>query len=180
MIYRFRLISDELDSFARSIEIHDMATFLELHNAIQDSVGYDKSQLASFYISDDGWERHEQITLLDMGGEDNTVMMGDAILKDYLSGLEEKLVYVFDFFSNRAFYVTLAEIKEPSENVEYPFLANAIGEPPAQFAFNADDLSEEIPSERDARFSGKHDDFDDFDDYGDDNFENLDDYADRY
>jgi len=179
MIYRFRLISDELEDFARSVELQDSATFLELHNAIQDSVGFDKSQLASFYISDSEWDRHEQITLLDMGGEGDTIMMGDAVVTDFLVSEEDKLVYVFDFFSDRAFYVTLVEIKEPAENVEYPFLANAIGEPPAQFAFNADDLSDEIPSDGDSSFNGGSGDYDDFDDLDGDNFESLDDYTDR-
>ena len=40
MIYKFRLLSDEVDNFRRDIEIDSEATFLELHNAILESVKY--------------------------------------------------------------------------------------------------------------------------------------------
>ena len=44
MIYKFRLVSDEADNFKREISIDADATFLDLRNAICDSVGYDMNQ----------------------------------------------------------------------------------------------------------------------------------------
>ena len=48
MVYKFLILSDEVDHFAREIEIDSEATFLELNDAILESVGYTKDQLTSF------------------------------------------------------------------------------------------------------------------------------------
>ena len=52
MIYNFRIVSDEVDNFKREIQIDADATFLDLRNAICDSVGYDKTQFSSFFMCD--------------------------------------------------------------------------------------------------------------------------------
>ena len=51
MVYRFTIISDEVDNFRREIQIDSEATFLDLHNAILKSVGYPNDQMTSFFIS---------------------------------------------------------------------------------------------------------------------------------
>ena len=53
MIYNFRIVSDEVDNFKREIQIDADATFLDLRNAICDSVGYDKTQFSSFFMCDE-------------------------------------------------------------------------------------------------------------------------------
>ena len=55
MIYKFRIVSDEVDNFKREIAIDADATFLSLRNAICDCVGYDKGQMNSFFLCDNGW-----------------------------------------------------------------------------------------------------------------------------
>ena len=43
MIFNFRIVSDEVDNFRREIQIDADATFLDLKNAICESVAYDKN-----------------------------------------------------------------------------------------------------------------------------------------
>ena len=57
MIYRFTIISDEVDDFVREIQIDPEATFYDFHEAILKSVGYANDQMTSFFICDDDWER---------------------------------------------------------------------------------------------------------------------------
>ena len=63
MIYKFRIVSDEVDNFKREICIDSDASFLELHDAILDSVGFSKDQMTSFFICDDDWEKMSRIIL---------------------------------------------------------------------------------------------------------------------
>ena len=65
MVYRFTIISDEVDNFRREIQIDSDATFLDFHNAILKSVGYPNDQMTSFFICDDNWEKETEITLED-------------------------------------------------------------------------------------------------------------------
>ena len=62
MIYKFRIVSDEVDNFKREICIDSDASFLELHDAILDSVGFSKDQMTSFFICDDDWEKKTEIS----------------------------------------------------------------------------------------------------------------------
>ena len=66
MVYRFLLLSDEVEDFKREIQIDSEATFLDLHNAILDSVGYTKDQMTSFFICEDDWSKTTEITLMEM------------------------------------------------------------------------------------------------------------------
>lgn len=56
MVYKFVIISDEVDDFFREIQIDSEATFLDLHNAILKSVGYPDDQMTSFFLCEDNWE----------------------------------------------------------------------------------------------------------------------------
>ena len=52
MIYKFRLLSDEVEDFRRDIEIDSDATFHELHKAILEATGYNDDQMTSFFLCD--------------------------------------------------------------------------------------------------------------------------------
>ena len=59
MVYKFKLVSDEVSNFSREIEIDSNSTFLQLRNAILDSVGYSKDDIDSFFLCDDEWQLQE-------------------------------------------------------------------------------------------------------------------------
>lgn len=61
MIYRFTLISDEVDDFIREIKIDSEATFFDLHEAILKAAGYKDDQMTSFFICDDDWEKDQEM-----------------------------------------------------------------------------------------------------------------------
>ena len=63
MIYKFILVSDEEPDFMREISISSEAKFLELHEAILDSVNYDGGAITSFFICNDDWEKNKKSLL---------------------------------------------------------------------------------------------------------------------
>ena len=63
MIFNFRIVSDEAENFKREIQIDADATFLDLKNAICDSVAFDKNQMCSFFMCDDRWEKRKKSRL---------------------------------------------------------------------------------------------------------------------
>ncbi len=163
MIYRFRIILDndtEEDIF-RDIEIRESDTLEDLHNVITQSFGFDGSEMASFYVSDDEWNQGEEICLFDMsGGVDSVRMMNETLISDVVFELQPKLIYVYDFLSMWTFLVELAEIVEVVEGTDYPNLMFVHGQVP-----------DEAP---DKMFEAESDDFDsefedgiDVDDYDD-------------
>ena len=87
MIYRFTLISDEVDDFIREIQIDPEATFYDFHEAILKSAGYTNDQMTSFFICDDDWEKEKEVTLEEM--DDNPEMDSWVMKETQVSELVE-------------------------------------------------------------------------------------------
>ena len=113
MIYKFRLLSDEVEDFRRDIEIDSDATFIELHNAILQSVNYPDDQMTSFFICNDRWIKEIEITREDMGSmsEEDNYIMADTVIGDLDEEENQKLLYVFDPLGDRVFYMELSKIE---------------------------------------------------------------------
>lgn len=112
MVYRFTIISDEVDDFIREIQIDSEATFYELHEAILKAAKYNNDQMTSFFICDDDWEKEQEITLEDMGGssEEDSYIMRETRLSELLEDEKQKMLYVFDPLTERVFFIELSEI----------------------------------------------------------------------
>lgn len=144
MIYKFRLVSDEVDNFKREIEIDADSTFLALRNIICDSVKYERPPMCSFFVCDDGWEKGQEITLEDMGTDtsEDVYLMADTPLSDFVEDEGQRLIFVFDYLTDRAFFLELKE-STPGEYLSEPFCSLAKGNPPAQHV-DLDMFDEEI------------------------------------
>lgn len=138
MIYLFRIISDENPDFFRDLVADSSDTFLEFHQTLQKELGYDPTQLASFFITNHQWEKQQEITLIDMMPDAgvSTFTMDQVCLGEHISDLNQRLIYVFDFFSNRAFFIELIETAEETSSKNTPFIGHSKGEPPPQLALD--------------------------------------------
>ena len=133
MVFRFRLIGPDDNPFYRDFELLENQTFLDFHNAIRDELGYDKNHLASFFLADDNWERGLEINLFDMAEDSFTPVTGmDIKLNELIGGKNHRLLYVFDFFSDRAFYLELNMVIPPGNDKDYPCCVSGSGTPPQQ------------------------------------------------
>jgi len=133
MVYRFVVLSDEDEAFIREFEFLDSQNLLDFHNALQEELEFDRSQIASFYMATDNWEKEEEFTLFDMGAGSST--MENAVLEDIIFRKNQKLLYVFDFFNDRALFIEyVGEVKE-EDGREYPACTASKGLPPKQVTF---------------------------------------------
>jgi len=148
MIYRFRIILDidSKDDVFRDLEIRETSTLEDLHNIITQSFGFDGSEMASFYRSDDEWNQGEEISLFDMSEGMNSVkLMSETIIDDVVNEVNTKLIYVYDFLSMWTFLVELAEIVEEAEGTDYPNLMFVHGQIPNEApekTFEAENLDD--------------------------------------
>ena len=166
MIYKFRLLSDEVENFRRDIEIDSEATFLELHNAILESVNYPDDQMTSFFICTDQWIKEAEITREDMGGmsEEENYSMAETVIGDLVEDEKQKLMYVFDPLADRVFFMELSKI-EFGKDLEKAVCIKATGEAPAQ-TLNFDEL---MSKSNNAAIASDDDDFNE-DFYGSDGY----------
>ena len=158
MIYRFTLISDESDDFVREIQIDPDATFYDFHKAILQSVDYKDNQMTSFFICDEGWEKEKEITLEEMNDdpEVDSWIMKDTVLSDLVEDEHQKLIYVFDYMTERCFFMEMKEIITGKTLLD-PLCQRKEGKAPKQFVDidqfkpvitpTASDLDDEIGEE---------------------------------
>ena len=134
MVYKFKLVSDEVSNFSREYEIDSSATFLQLRNAILDSVGYSKDDFNSFFLCDDDWQKNEEITLEDMGSssDQDIWVMGDTPLNELIEEDGQKLIFVFDYMTERSFFMEMKE-SFPGRSLSDPICTLKRGNAPAQY-----------------------------------------------
>lgn len=175
MIYKFRIISDESKEFARELLIDSDQTYLDFHHCLQENLSYDPAQLSSFFITNALWEKQLQITLIDMMDDEggNCITMDQRKIGQDLDKKGDRMLYVYDFFSERSFFIELTDMMDIDESKALPKVIFAHGDPPPQINLGLDDLtiSEDDFSEGDEDFPGEE--FDDDIDYMDtDDFPN--------
>ncbi len=148
IIFKFRMLSDENDHFVRDYELSSEMTLLELHNFLLESLEYEPC-IASFYTADQKWERLAEFTAEDMGADpiddDNipTIPMEGVKLSEILTHIHDRLIYLFDMFGNRAYYMELVEASQVPSGENYPREVFAHATAPDQYdpSENVEDAS---------------------------------------
>ena len=163
------MVSDEEPDFMREISISSEAKFLELHEAILDSVNYDGGAITSFFICNDDWEKEQEITLIEMDTDSDvdSYVMSDTTISDLVTDEHQKLLYVFDFLSDRAFFIELKEML-PGQDIDAAECTASLGDAPIQYKLEDDieDIFEHKAKGKKAASS----EFDDESFYGDEGF----------
>lgn len=134
MIYKFRIVSDEVDNFKLEIAIDSDDTFLRLRNAILEAVGYSKDQMDSFFICGDDWSKEKEITLaeMDTDSDEDAWIMEDTQLSELIEEEGQKLIYVFDYMTERCFFMEMKEIVTGKTLLD-PLCQRKEGKAPEQF-----------------------------------------------
>lgn len=142
MVYKFRLLSHEIKDFVRDIEIKGNQTFFDFHKAIQDDLNYDSSQIASFFLTNQLWEKEQEFILFDMSDVPNAALiaMDRARLRDYIKDPKQRLIYIFDIFNERGVFIELVDTQEEVRYSDYPAVVFSKGAAPQQILFGNRDF----------------------------------------
>ena len=170
---KFRVLLDSKDQekVFRDILINDSDNFEEFYKAIITAFRFEGDQMASFYISNDEWDKGHEISLMDMSYDDDSIdavpsVMKNAILKDFIAEPDQKIILVYDFLRMWIFLAELVGYTQDSP--EEPQVLLAMGMAPAE-----DSRITELDEDEDfsGEFAGGEDDDDDDDDLGFNDYE---------
>ena len=169
MIYKLRLILDTKEDVIREIAVNQSDSLEDLHNTIVNAFGFDGTEMASFYMTDDNWNQGAEIPLFDMSENSDAVTMQHFIISDVIDTEKTKLIYVYDFFSMWSFFVELVDIIEDHNEYELPALLFTLGVIPSEAP-----EKEFVSEKNEDRQSPTTDEVDiDFDEFDFDNFDEL-------
>jgi len=135
-ILKFRVFFEEDDSIYRDVAIRHSQTFFELHEAILKSFDFDSKHKATFYRSNDNWQRGKEITL---DFYDKEYKAPPLIMKETTVGSEirvpgQKFIYNYDFNKNWNFLIELINVtKDENPKLSYPATVRTEGIAPSQY-----------------------------------------------
>lgn len=135
-ILRFRIYFEEDDSVYRDVAIRHTQSFFELHEAILKAFEFDNKHAATFYRSNDNWQRGREISLdtYDKTYKAAPLMMRDTVIGSEIRDPNQKFIYVYDFNKNWTFLVELINVsKEENPKLTYPAVVRKEGIPPSQY-----------------------------------------------
>lgn len=178
--YKFRVLIEGNQTIFRDIEINSHQTFEEFHCCILTAFGFDNKQMASFYLSDYDWNKGKEISLFDMGidDEDEKLIMNQTTIKEGINCVGCHLLYTYDFLNMWNFFIELLEISVKEKKGDFPKLVHSEGEAPKQNAKNNVLSDEDIMNEI-LKLDGLDDEsIENNNSFEDDIFEGFDDFED--
>lgn len=135
-ILKFRIYYEEDESIYRDIVIRHTQSFFDLHETILKSYEFDSKHKATFFRSNDHWQRGREISLekYDKEYKVQPLLMIDTTIGSEIKDPNQKFIYLYDFNKNWTFLVELINVsKEESSRINYPSSVRAEGIAPSQY-----------------------------------------------
>jgi hypothetical protein len=135
-ILKFRAYYEEDDSVYRDIVVKHTQNFQDLHYAILKAYEFDNKHKATFYRSNDNWQRGREISLEKYEKEYRAepLIMEQTTIGSEIKDTNQKFVYVYDFEKNWTFLVELINVsKEENPKLIYPATTRTEGIGPQQY-----------------------------------------------
>jgi Plasmid pRiA4b ORF-3-like protein len=135
-ILKFRVYYEEDDSIYRDVVIRHSQSFLQLHQAILKAYEFDSKHQATFYRSNDHWQRGKEITFAkyDKPYKVEPLLMEATTIGSEIKDPNQKFVYVYDFIKNWSFWLELINVsKEENPRIDYPAMVRTEGIAPSQY-----------------------------------------------
>ena len=135
-IFKFRVYWEDDDSVYRDVVIKPLQTFFDLHKVILKCFEFDNKHNATFFRSNDKWQRGKEITLekYEKKYEVEPLLMNKVTIGSQIRDPNQKFIYVYDFHKNWTFMVELINVnKEEDNKLAYPSCTRSEGIGPSQY-----------------------------------------------
>jgi len=162
-VLKFRVYWEEDDSIYRDIAIKPNQSFLQFHETLLQSFEFDSKHKATFFRSNDNWQRGREIILEkdEQVRRAEPLLMAATLVASEVRSPNQKFIYIYDFVKNWTFLVELIGVsKEENSRLVYPACVRKEGLAPSQYGtrglmsdklvemeekydLNSDDMAEE-------------------------------------
>jgi hypothetical protein len=135
-ILKFRIYFEDDDSIYRDVVIRHTQSFFELHQAILKAYEFDNKHKATFFRSNDHWQRGREISLevYEKDYKAAPLLMKDTTVGSEIKNPGQKFIYNYDFNKNWSFMVELINVsKEENAKLSYPATVRTEGIAPSQY-----------------------------------------------
>jgi hypothetical protein len=135
-ILKFRIYFEEDESVYRDIVIRHTQSFFDLHEVILKAYEFDNKHKATFYRSNDHWQRGREISLekYDQEYKAPPLIMSETTIGSEIRNPNQRFTYLYDFNKNWNFLLELINVsKEENPKISYPSMVRTEGIAPSQY-----------------------------------------------
>ena len=117
-VLKLRIVADTEEDIFADVLLDTSCHLLSLHQFILDLFKLDQLEMASFYLSNDEWDKGEEITLFDMSLEEDefSPMSMESTSIFQIHEKTNKILYVHDFLNMNIFYVEILDLLLSNQN----------------------------------------------------------------
>ena len=142
---KFRVLLDtkENQEIFRDILVPHDASFEDFYKVILSSFSFTGDQMASFYVSNEDWDKGHEISWMDLSFGDNPEeetpsLMSNTQIHEHIDEKDQKFILVYDFLRMWIFLVELIAYEQ--ETPDEVKLLLSVGDSPAE---DSKEISEE-------------------------------------
>lgn len=134
-VLKFRVYWEDDESVYRDVAILHAQTFFELHENILKCFDFDNKHQATFFRSNDKWQRGRQIVpeKYDMVYKAEPLIMAETTIGSEIKDPNQKFIYLYDFHKNWTFHLEVINVNKEEEYRDYPFCVRTEGIGPSQY-----------------------------------------------
>lgn len=137
-VLKFRVYWEEEDAIYRDILVKHTQLFSDLHQIILKAFEFDQKHDATFFRSNDLWQRGREISK-EVYAKDYKVpplLMDETSIGSEIIDTNQHFVYLYDFTKSWTFLIELIQVIKNSDadmTLEYPLVARVEGVGPMQY-----------------------------------------------
>lgn len=133
---KFRAYFEEDETIYRDVAIRHTQSFRDLFESIVKAYEFDNKHQATFFRSNDQWQRGREITLSVYEKEYQAppLLMEETTIGAEIRNPNQRFVLVYDFNRNWIFHIELINVsKEEDARLTYPAITRVEGIAPSQY-----------------------------------------------
>ena len=156
---KFRILLDtkKNEEVFHDLLVADDDNFESFFNTILKAFEFKGDQMASFYVSNENWDKGEEISLVDLSEDEeqtNLKIMKDTRINEFLLEPDQKFILVYDFLKMWILLIELIGIQEDAP--PSPLILLSVGVNPNE---ESKEISDDFQMISDDSAEGEEDDF---------------------
>ena len=137
-VLKFRVYWEEDDAIYRDVLVKHTQNFQDLHFIILKAFEFDQKHDATFYRSNDTWQRGREISkeVYDRAYKVAPLLMEETIIGSEIIDTNQHFIYEYDFVKSWSFLIQLIQVVKNADadmTLEYPLVSRIEGVGPMQY-----------------------------------------------
>jgi hypothetical protein len=137
-VLKFRVYWEEDDVIYRDVLVKHTQNFADLHQIILRAFEFDQKHDATFFRSNDTWQRGREISkeVYDKEYKAPPLLMEETLIGSEIIDTNQHFIYLYDFVKAWSFLIELIQVIKNSEadmSLDYPLVSRTEGVGPMQY-----------------------------------------------